>query len=76
MLGIAEAIGQSGLAQVADLQLGAGSANAMYTPGYTIVENGNPVKVALFNFVSDNTGASNYDAMVTVPATQSQVFVK
>ncbi|CAE6486676.1 unnamed protein product [Rhizoctonia solani] len=76
MLAISEAMGQSGNAQVADLNLGAGSANAMYTPGYTIVESGTPVKVALFNFISDATGASNYNALVTVPAGQGQVRVK
>ncbi|CAE6489353.1 unnamed protein product [Rhizoctonia solani] len=76
MLAISEAIGRSGNAQVADLGLGAGSANAMYTPGYTIVESGAAVKVALFNYVSDATGASSYNAVVTVPASQGQVRVK
>ncbi|KEP51984.1 putative glycoside hydrolase family 79 protein [Rhizoctonia solani 123E] len=76
ILAISEAIGHSGNVQVADLNLGAGSASAMYTPGYTIVESGTPVKVALFNFISDATGASNYNAVVTVPAGQEQVRVK
>ncbi|CAE6411272.1 unnamed protein product [Rhizoctonia solani] len=76
MLAISEAIGSSGNAQIADLNLAAGSASAMYTPGYTIVEDGNPAKVALFNFVSDASGASNYDALVTVPLSQAQVRIK
>ncbi|KAJ1300657.1 hypothetical protein OPQ81_002305 [Rhizoctonia solani] len=76
MLAVSETIGSSGNAQIADLNLGVGSANAMYTPGYTIVENGTPVKVALFNYISDPTGASNYNAVVTVPAGQGQVRVK
>ncbi|KAG8744721.1 hypothetical protein FRC12_014744 [Ceratobasidium sp. 428] len=74
MLAIAEAIGQSGKAQVADLQVG--GPNGMYTPAYTIVEDNNPIKVALFNYVSDNSGASDYEAVITVPATQPQVRVK
>ncbi|KAH7333658.1 hypothetical protein B0J17DRAFT_676342 [Rhizoctonia solani] len=76
MLAISESIGRSGNAQIADLNLSTGGVNAMYTPGYTIVENGNPVKVALFNFISDTSGASNYDALVTVPVNQAQVRVK
>ncbi|KAG8698999.1 hypothetical protein FRC08_005555, partial [Ceratobasidium sp. 394] len=74
MLAIAESIGRSGQAQVADLQIG--GPNGIYTPAYTIVEGGNPVKVALFNFISDNSTASDYEAVITVPATQAQVRVK
>ncbi|KAG9126712.1 hypothetical protein FRC07_002297, partial [Ceratobasidium sp. 392] len=74
MLAISEAVGQSGKAQIADLQVG--GANGIYTPAYTIVENNNPVKVALFNFVSDNSGTSDYEAVITVPAEQAQVRVK
>jgi len=74
MLAIAEAIGPTGLAQVADLNIG--GTNGIYTPAYTIVESGNPVKVALFNYVSDATGVSDYQAAVSVPAGQAQVRVK
>ncbi|KAG9102409.1 hypothetical protein FRC06_002026 [Ceratobasidium sp. 370] len=74
MLAIAESIGRSGQSQVADLQIG--GPTGIYTPAYTIVEGGNPVKVALFNFISDNSTASDYDALVSVPATQTQVRVK
>ena len=71
MLAIAEAIGSTGQAQIADLNV-----PSIYTPAYTIVEGGNAVKVALFNYVSDASGASDYEALVAVPAEQTQVRVK
>ncbi|QRW13940.1 glycoside hydrolase family 79 protein [Ceratobasidium sp. AG-Ba] len=74
ILALSETIGKSGASQIADLQIA--GANSIYTPAYTIVENGNPTKVALFNFVSDASGASDYEAVITVPSTQGQVRVK
>lgn len=74
MLAIAETIGTTGQAQIADLNVS--TTNAMYTPAYTIVESGTPVKVALFNYVSDASGTSDYTAQVSVPAGQGQVRVK
>ncbi|CAE6474953.1 unnamed protein product [Rhizoctonia solani] len=76
MLVISEVIGRSGSAQVTDLKLGVRNANSMYVPGYTILENGVLIKLALFNYISDPTRASNYDAIVAVPINQSQVRVK
>lgn len=51
---------------------------------YAIYENGTPTKVALFNYITDPSGASNYTAYVTIgggdtgqsSATPSQVDVK
>ena len=76
---MAEAMGSSNGTQVLDLFANNGS---NYTPGYAFYENGNPVRLALFNFNSDPTGASNATATVTInnadgsPATPSQVTVK
>ncbi|KAF8756886.1 Glycoside hydrolase family 79 protein [Rhizoctonia solani] len=47
---IAEAFGQSGNAQIVDLY---SNGNNDLTPGYAIYENGNPVRVALFNYIDD-----------------------
>jgi len=44
---------------------------------YAIFENGAPTKVALFNFVTDQSGASTYNAVISIgSATPSQVKVK
>ena len=48
-----------------------------FTPGYAIYENGQPTRVALINFVDDNSGASDYTASISVGGTApSQVRVK
>ncbi|GJE89064.1 glycoside hydrolase family 79 protein [Phanerochaete sordida] len=72
---LAEAFGTSGSAQIVDLQA---NGDNIYTPGYAIYEQGQLSKVALFNYVTDNTGASTYTASIgfnggTVP---QQVSVK
>ena len=71
----AEAFGRSGKSQIVDLQ--ANSAN-IYTPGYAIYDGGNLDKVALFNYVTDPSGASTYTATISVSGTSmpSQVSVK
>ncbi len=38
----------------------------IYTPAYAIYENGAPTRLVLFNFVTDNSGASNYEAVVSM----------
>ena len=52
--------------------------NNEFTPGYAIYENGNLARVALFNYITDPTGASSYTASIslaggTVPA---QISIK
>jgi len=60
---MAEAMGPSGAAQVVDLALNGGN---IYTPGYAIYENDNPAKVALFNFITDPTGASDVTVSLSI----------
>ena len=63
VVAVAEALGRSGKAQVVDLHTNDGN---VYTPGYAIYDNGVLAKVALFNFVSDPSGASKYTATISV----------
>ncbi|THG97424.1 hypothetical protein EW026_g4567 [Hermanssonia centrifuga] len=72
---VAETFGSSNASQIIDLQ-----ANAVniFTPGYAIYENGNLARVALFNYVTDPTGASTYTASISITGgtVPSQVSVK
>ncbi|KAG6864522.1 hypothetical protein C0991_008984 [Blastosporella zonata] len=78
---MAETLGASNGSQVLDLNANGGS---LYTPAYAIYEGGNPVRVALFNFVSDPSGASDINVGIAVgggdsgqqAATPAQVKVK
>lgn len=78
---MSEILGPSNASQVVDLF--ANSAN-IYTPAYAIYENGNPTKVALFNYVTDSSGATDYTAVIAIgggdsgqtAATPSSVKVK
>ncbi|KAH9177916.1 hypothetical protein EDB89DRAFT_1292020 [Lactarius sanguifluus] len=75
---MAEAMGPHNASQVVDLTPN------VNTPIYAVYENGAPTKVALFNFVTDSTGASTYTATISIGggttgqgnATPSQVQVK
>lgn len=58
---LAEAFGTSGSAQIVDLQANGGN---IYTPAYAIYENGQLSKLALFNYVTDPSGASTYTVSV------------
>ncbi|KAJ7493667.1 glycoside hydrolase family 79 protein [Mycena latifolia] len=77
----AEAIGPSNTTQVMDLNANGGNE---FTPGYAIYESGNPVRVALFNYITDPTGTSDVTAVISVAqgsaggggATPTQVKVK
>jgi len=65
----AEALGQTNNSQVVDLLLDNGN---QYTPGYAIYENGNPMKVLLVNYLSDNgTGQGNYTAYISIGGNQT-----
>ncbi|KAI9454225.1 hypothetical protein BJY52DRAFT_765579 [Lactarius psammicola] len=75
---MAEAMGPHNTSQVVDLT------SDINIPIYAIYENGAPTKVALFNFITDPTGASTYTATISIGggstgqnnATPSQVQVK
>ncbi|GJJ14346.1 hypothetical protein Clacol_008610 [Clathrus columnatus] len=60
---VAEALGSSGNARVADLRLNGGSDT---TPGYVIYEGDVPSRMVLFNYVTDPSGANNYTAQISV----------
>jgi len=78
---VAETLGSSGQARVVDLGL---NGNSPLEAGYAIYEGGSPSRVALFNYNSDPSGASNYTAYISVGgnstgqpnATPSSVQVK
>ncbi|KIO19625.1 hypothetical protein M407DRAFT_30738 [Tulasnella calospora MUT 4182] len=57
--------------QVMDLLLGG---NSTHTPGYAIYKSGTPIKLALFNYITDPSGAN--DAQFNFPSTQPSVRVK
>ncbi|KAF5376683.1 hypothetical protein D9615_007846 [Tricholomella constricta] len=78
---LAETLGPSNGTQVLDLNANDGD---IHTPGYAIYENGNPVRLALFNFVTDPSGASDLTVSISIGggqtgqanATPAQVKVK
>lgn len=74
-LAVAETFGTSGQSQIIDIQANGGN---IFTPGYAVYDGGALSKVALFNYVTDPSGASDYTATITtVSGTMpSQVFVK
>jgi hypothetical protein len=57
----AEALGPSNTSQVVDL-----STDNIYAPMYAIYENGNPMRLVLFNYVSDQSGAGDYTATISL----------
>lgn len=78
---MAEALGRTNTSRVIDLQMNGGD---IYTPGYAIYESGNLARLALFNYITDSSGASSYTATISVGggttgqpnATPTQVIVK
>lgn len=75
---MAEVLGPHNASQVSDIT------QNINTPIYAIYEKGAPTKIALFNFVTDPSGASTYNAVISIGggstgqsnATPSQVQVK
>ena len=63
VLAVAETLGNSDASQIVDLQANAGNT---YTPAYAVYENGGCARLALFNFVTDPTGASTYTATFSI----------
>ncbi|EJD50973.1 hypothetical protein AURDEDRAFT_160114 [Auricularia subglabra TFB-10046 SS5] len=70
ILAVAEALGDTGKARVADL--GANGGNS-YTPGYVIYENNQPARILLINFMSDKSGGHDYTARIATNAAQVRV---
>ena len=71
---LAEALGQSNTSRVVDLNANGGN---IYTPSYAIYENGVISKIALFNYVDDQTGNSSLQVTLNVPSgNPSRVMVK
>ncbi|KAI0087487.1 glycoside hydrolase superfamily [Irpex rosettiformis] len=72
---VAETFGKSGKAQIVDLQA---NGDNMYTPGYAIYENGSLSRVALFNYITDPSGTSDYTVSLSIAdgTGPSQVYVK
>lgn len=60
---MAEFLGSSNVAQIIDLF--PNNANE-FTPAYAAYENGNMVRVALFNYMDDPSGAHDYTATISV----------
>ncbi len=60
---MAEAMGASNVSQILDLNANDGN---IFTPAYAIYENGNPVQVVLFNYITDPLGASTYTASISI----------
>ena len=57
---MAEVLGPHNASQISDIT------QNINTPIYAIYENGAPTKLALFNFVTDPTGASTYNAVISI----------
>jgi hypothetical protein len=65
---MAEVLGSSNQSQVLDLNANGGN---IFTPGYAIYENGTPMRVALFNYMTDPTGANDYTATISIGGGQT-----
>ncbi|KAJ7145149.1 glycoside hydrolase family 79 protein [Mycena crocata] len=63
VLAVAEAFGTSNQSRIVDLQM---NGNNTYTPGYAIYDGDILARLALFNFVTDPTGASAYTASFAI----------
>lgn len=64
---IAEALGNTNTSQIIDLL---GNNGNEFTPQYAIYENGALARVALFNYVTDPSGNSDYVATIHVEGGQ------
>ncbi|KIY63991.1 glycoside hydrolase family 79 protein [Cylindrobasidium torrendii FP15055 ss-10] len=62
-LAMTEALGRGNNAQVLDLNANDGNE---FTPAYAIFEDGEPTRVALFNYLTDPSGGSTYTASIAV----------
>ncbi|KAH9912958.1 hypothetical protein B0H21DRAFT_858786 [Amylocystis lapponica] len=71
VLAVAETLGTTGATQLIDL--GANGGND-YTPGYAEYEGGSLARVALFNYMTDPSGASGYIAKYLVAPSVGEKF--
>ncbi|KAK0203721.1 hypothetical protein DFS33DRAFT_1431561 [Desarmillaria ectypa] len=62
---MAEILGASNTSQLLDIGANVGN---IYTPGYAIYEQGTPVRLALFNFITDSSGSHDYYATFAIGA--------
>jgi hypothetical protein len=62
-LAMAEVLGRSNQSQVMDLGVNGGNPS---TPGYAVYENGTPMKVALFNYLDDESGAHHLSVAISI----------
>ncbi|KAF7974485.1 hypothetical protein HWV62_12034 [Athelia sp. TMB] len=70
----AEVFGSSNTSQIIDL---AANDDNMFTPAYAVYEGGTLARVALFNYMTDPSGANSYTATIALPAgAPGQVKVK
>ncbi|KAJ7238588.1 glycoside hydrolase family 79 protein [Mycena haematopus] len=63
VLAVAETFGTSNQSRIIDLQL---NGNNIYTPGYAIYDGNVLARLALFNYVTDPSGASTYTASFAI----------
>ncbi|OBZ74677.1 Beta-glucuronidase [Grifola frondosa] len=68
VLAVSEALGSSNNSQIIDLNANGGD---LHTPGYAIYENGNLARLALFNYMTDPSGANDYTATISVGGGQT-----
>ncbi|KAF9806697.1 hypothetical protein IEO21_08591 [Rhodonia placenta] len=81
VLAVSETLGPTNTSQVIDLYA---NGNNDYTPGYAIYENGALARLALLNYMTDPSGANDYNATVSLgggvagqpSAVPAQVYVK
>ena len=67
-LAMTEVLGRSNQSQVIDLGVNNGNPS---TPGYAIYENGTPMKVALFNYLDDESGAHDLSVAISIGGGQT-----
>lgn len=63
VLAMAEILGRSNQSQVVDLGVNDGEQS---TPGYAIYEKGNPMRLALFNYLDDASGAHDLTVAISI----------
>jgi hypothetical protein len=78
---MSEILGSSNKSQILDLNANGGN---IFTPAYAVYEDGTPMRLALFNYMTDPSGAATYTVEISVGggqtnqpnATPSQIKVK
>jgi hypothetical protein len=63
VLAIAETLGTTNTSQLMDLQANFAS---IYTPAYAVYESGTCARLALFNYITDPSGASTYTVTFSI----------